>query len=100
MNRYMIIMALMLMTATSVLTACGTDDEPIIETPVTPVPEPEGPEDDDNSENGNDNGSDNNENNGEENEMSKNITVRIGDYSFLSHLRRMPQHVLLPLCCL
>lgn len=31
MNRYMIIMALMLMTATSVLTACGTDDEPIIE---------------------------------------------------------------------
>lgn len=82
MNRYMIIMALTLMTATSVLTACGTDDEPIIEAPVTPVPEPERPGNDDNSENGNDNGSDNNENNGGENEMSKNITVRIGDYSF------------------
>ena len=30
MNKYMIIMALIFMTATSVLTACGPDDETII----------------------------------------------------------------------
>lgn len=86
MNRYMIIMALMFMTATSVLTACSSDDEPVIETPVTPVPDPEEPGDDGNSgtgsgNNGNGNGN-NNENNEGENEMSKNITVRVGDHSF------------------
>ena len=86
MNRYMIIMALMFMTATSVLTACGSDDEPVIETPVTPVPDPEEPGYDGNSgtgsgNNGNGNGN-NNENNEGENEMSKNITVRVGDHSF------------------
>lgn len=96
MNRYMIIMALMLITATPVLTACGTDDEPIIETPVTPVPDPEEPGDDDNSEtgsdnngsdnNGNNNGNNNNENNEGENEMSKNITVRVGGRSFAATL--------------
>lgn len=91
MNKHMIFIALMLMTATSVLTACGTDDEPIIETPVTPVPNPEEPGDDDNSETGsdnneNDNGNNNNENNGEGNEMSKNITIRVGGRSFAATL--------------
>lgn len=85
MNKYMIIMSLIFMTATSVLTACGPDDEPIIETPIAPVPDPEELGDDDNSgsdNNGNDNGNNNNENNEGENEMSKNITVRVDDHSF------------------
>lgn len=91
MNRYMIITALTLMAVTSVLTACDTDDEPIIETPVTPVPDPEEPGDDDSSEtgsddNGNDNGNNNNENNEGENEMNKNITVRVGGHSFAATL--------------
>ncbi|MCD8237091.1 MAG: hypothetical protein LUD00_10690 [Prevotellaceae bacterium] len=90
MNKYIIIMALMFMTVTSVLTACGSDDEPVIETPVTPVPDPEEPGDDDNSgsdNNGNDNnGNNDNENNGGENKMSKNITVRVGNRSFTATL--------------
>lgn len=91
MNKYMIIIALMFMTVTSVLTACGPDDEPIIETPVTPVPNPEEPGDDDNSgtgsdNNGNDNGNNGNENNGGENKMSRNITIRVGDRSFAATL--------------
>lgn len=89
MNRYMIIMALMLMAATSTLTACGTDDESITETPVTPVPEPG---DDDDSGNGSDNngnennGNSGNENNEGENQMSRNITIRVGDRSFAATL--------------
>ena len=89
MNKYMIIITLMFMTATSVLTACGPDDEPIIETPVTPVPDPEEPGDDDNSgsdNNGNDNGNNDNENNGGENEMSRTITIRVGDCNFAATL--------------
>lgn len=75
MNKYLIIMTLMLMATASVLTACNPDDEPIIETPVTPVPDPEEPGDDDNSENGNNNNENNDENNGGENEMTRNITI-------------------------
>lgn len=84
------------MTATSVLTACNPDDEPVTETPVTPVPNPEEPGNNDNSENGNDNnGNDNgnngnenngNENSGGENEMSRNITIRVGDHVFSATL--------------
>lgn len=85
----MIIMALMFMTATSVLTACSPDDEPIIETPVTPVPNPEEPGDDDNSgsdNNGNNNGNNDNKNNGGENEMSRTIIIRVGDRNFAATL--------------
>lgn len=85
MNRYLIIIALTLMAATSVLTACNPDDEPMMDTPVTPVPDPEEPGDG-NSGNGNDNGNNGNENNGGENEMSKNITIRVGDHSFAATL--------------
>lgn len=94
MNRYLIIITLALVTATSVLTACSPDDDPIIETPVTPVPDPEEPGDNDNTGNGSDNtGSGDNENNGEDNEnnggdneMNRNITVRVGDRSFTATL--------------
>lgn len=87
MNKYLIIMVLASMTAIFVLTVCSPDDELITETSVVPVLDPEEPGDDDNSgngsdNNGNDNGNNGDENNGEENEMNRNITVRVGDYSF------------------
>lgn len=87
MNKYLIIMALASMTAIFVLTVCSPDDELITETSVVPVLDPEEPGDDDNSgngsdNNGNDNGNNGDENNGGENEMNRNITVRVGDYSF------------------
>ncbi len=91
MNRCIIVMVLLLVTATSALTACSPDDEPITENPVTPVPESEEPGDNDNSgigndNSGNDNGNNGNENNGGENEMNRNITVRVGDRSFAATL--------------
>ena len=43
MNKCIIILTLLLVTATSVLTACSPEDEPITENPVTPVPNPEEP---------------------------------------------------------
>ena len=87
MNKYLIIMVLASMTAIFVLTVCSPDDELITETSVVPVLGPEEPGDDDNSgngsdNNGNDNGNNGDENNGGENEMNRNITVRVGDYSF------------------
>ncbi|WP_274950139.1 cyclophilin-like fold protein [Bacteroides cutis] len=87
MNKYLIIMVLASMTAIFVLTVCSPDDELITETSVVPVLDPEEPGDDDNSgngsdNNGNDNGNNGDENNGGENEMNRNITVRVGDYSF------------------
>lgn len=87
MNKYLIIMVLASMTAIFVLTVCSPDNELITETSVVPVLDPEEPGDDDNSgngsdNNGNDNGNNGDENNGGENEMNRNITVRVGDYSF------------------
>ena len=83
MNKYLIIMVLASMTAIFVLTVCSPDDELITETSVVPVLDPEEPGDDDNSGNGSDkNGNNGDENNGGENEMNRNITVRVGDYSF------------------
>lgn len=87
MNKYLIIMVLASMTAIFVLTVCSPDDELITETSVVPVLDPEEPGDDDNSgngsdNNGNDKGNNGDENNGGENEMNRNITVRVGDYSF------------------
>ena len=87
MNKYLIIMVLASMTAIFVLTVCSPDDELITETSVVPVLVPEEPGDDDNSgngsdNNGNDKGNNGDENNGGENEMNRNITVRVGDYSF------------------
>ena len=102
MNRCIIVMVLLLVTATSVLTACSPDDEPITENPVTPVPNLEEPGNNDNSGNGNNdsgNGNGNHENNEGENEMNRNITVRVGGRSFAVHLKTMPRHVPLPLCC-
>lgn len=86
MNKCIIVLTLLLMAASSVLTACGTDDEPIMENPVTPVPNPQEPGDNGNSgsedsNNENDNGN-NNGNNGEENQMNRNITIRVGDRSY------------------
>lgn len=91
MNKCIIILTLLLMTATSVLTACSPEDEPVTENPVTPVPNPEEPGDDNNSgngsgNNGNDNGDDGNGNNGGGNEMSKNIIIRVGGRSFTATL--------------
>ena len=85
MNRCIIVMVLLLVTATSVLTACSPDDEPITENPVTPVPNLEEPGNNDNSGNGNNdsgNSNGNHENNEGENEMNRNITVRVGGRSF------------------
>lgn len=86
MNRCIIVMVLLLATATSALTACSPDDEPITENPVTPVPNPEEPGNNDNSGNGNDDSGNGNENNGGENEMNRNITVRAGGRSFTATL--------------
>lgn len=89
MNRCIIVMVLLFVVATSALTACSPDDEPITENPVSPVPTPEEPGNNDNSGNGNDdsgNGNGNNENNGGENEMNRNITVRVGGRSFAATL--------------
>lgn len=86
MNKCIIILTLLLVTATSVLTACSPEDEPITENPVTPVPNPEEPGDDNNSGNGNDNGNNGNGNNGGGNEMSRNIIIRVGGRSFVATL--------------
>lgn len=87
-NKHLIIMVLAFMAATSVLTACNPDDEPVMDTPITPVPTPEKPGDNDNSGNGSDNNGNNNENNnnGGENEMSRNITIRVGNHRFAATL--------------
>lgn len=77
----------------SILTACSPNDDPIPETPETPIPKPEEPGNNDNSENGNENpgngnGNENN-NNGDnegENEMNRNITIRVGNHSFYATL--------------
>ncbi|WP_229099017.1 cyclophilin-like fold protein [Bacteroides finegoldii] len=86
MNKCFIIIALMLMTTASVLTACSPDDDPVLETPETPIPKPEEPGGNDNNS-GNDNENsgnenDNENNNGGENEMSRNITISVGNHSF------------------
>lgn len=91
MNKYLIIITLALITTTSVLTACSPDDEPVMETPVSPVPNPEEPGNDDNSgtgsdNNGNDNENNDNGNNGGENEMNRNITIRVGKHGFSATL--------------
>ncbi len=84
MNKYVIVLALVLMTVASVLTACGTDDEPITGNSV--VPNPEEPVDNDNSGNENGNNGNDNGNNEGENEMNRSMTVRIGDRSFAATL--------------
>lgn len=86
MNRCIIVMVLLLVTATSALTACSPDDEPITENPVIPVPNPEEPGNNDNSGNGNDDSGNGNENSGGENEMNRNITVWAGGRSFAATL--------------
>ena len=85
MNRCIIVLALLLVTAASVLTACSTDDGPITENPLPTVPIPDKPGDNDN--NGNDSGNNDNGNNGGENEMNRNIIVRVGDRSFSATLK-------------
>ncbi len=89
MNKCFIIMALMLMTSASILTACSPDDAPVLETPETTLPKPEEPGDNDNSGNdnenpgnGNDNENNNNGNNEEENKMNRSMTIRVGDHNF------------------
>lgn len=67
------------MTAASILTACGTDDEPIKKNTVTSVSNPQEPGDNDNSGTENDN-------NGGENGMYKKITIHVGDRSFAATL--------------
>ena len=91
MNKYFIIIVLVFATTASVLTACSPDDDPILETPETPIPKPEEPGDNDNPGNGNpgngnDNENNNNGNNGGENEMNRNITIRVGNHSFYATL--------------
>ena len=71
MNKCIILLALMFITLTPMLTACGTDDDPITDIPVQPNPEESG--DDDNSGSGNNEG---------ENKMNRSMTIRIGDHSF------------------
>lgn len=77
MNKCVIVLTLMLVIAAPVLTACGTDDDPIAEIPVTPAPNPGEPGDNDHSGSGNDN-----ENNEEENKMNRRMTIRVGGRSF------------------
>lgn len=83
MSKCIIVMILLLVTATFVLTACTPNDEPITENPVTPIPNPEEPGDNNNS--GNENNDDNNDNGGE-NQMNRNLTIRVGDRSFAATL--------------
>ena len=80
MNKCIILLTLMFLTLTPMLTACGTDDDPITDIPVQPNPEEPG--DDDNSGSGNDNGNNDNGNNEGENKMNRSMTIRIGDHSF------------------
>ena len=80
MNKGIIILTLLLMTAASVLTACGPDDGLITEDTIThPVPDSQEP----GGNNGNDDG---NNDNGGENKMNRNIVVRVGDSSFAATL--------------
>ena len=73
MNKCIILLTLMFITLTPMLTACGTDDDPITDIPVRPNPEEPGDNDKGNNDNGNNEG---------ENEMSRNITIHVGDHSF------------------
>lgn len=91
MNKCIIILALLLVTATFALIACSPDDGPIVENLLTPIPNPETPGDDDNfgdgsGNNGNDNENNDNGNNGGENQMNRNINIRVGDHSFAAIL--------------
>lgn len=80
-NKCIITMALLFMAVAPTLTACGTDDDPGAEPPVTPTPHPEQPGDGDDNNNGNNNG---------ENEMNRNLTIRVGGRSFTATLEDNP----------
>ena len=80
MNKCIILLALMFITLTPILTACGTDDDPITDIPVQPNPEEPG--DNGNSGSGNDNGNNDNGNNEGENNMNRSMTIRVGGHSF------------------
>ena len=71
MNKCIILLALMFITLTPILTACGTDDDPITDIPVQPNPEEPG--DNGNSGSGNDNGNNDNGNNEGENNMNRSM---------------------------
>lgn len=80
MNKCMYIIALLFMTALSVLTACGTDDELMTESSGMPVPDSEG------LENSGNNGNESENNNREENKMNRNIIIRVGNHYFAATL--------------
>lgn len=80
MNKCIILLTLIFLALAPMLTACGTDDDPITDTPVQPNPEE--PEGNDNSGSGNDNGNNDNGKNEGENKMNRSMTIRIGDHSF------------------
>lgn len=83
MNKCIIILTLLLMSVTTALTSCSPEDEPITENIIPPsIPDPEEPEDD----NGDENDNENNGNNEGENQMNRNITIRVGDRSFVATL--------------
>lgn len=92
MNKCIFVIALLFMTALSVLTACGTDDELVTETSVMPVPDSEEPENNGNS------GDESGNNNGEENKVNRNIIIRVSGHHLLQHLRTMLRHVPFLLC--
>lgn len=97
MNKCIVLLALMFITLTPILTACGTDDDPITDIPVQPNPEEPG--DNGNSGSGNDNGNNDNGNNEGENQMNRSMTIRVGGHSFDATLEDNPRHALLQLCC-
>ncbi len=80
MNKCIFVIALLFMTALSVLTACGTDDEFMTETSVMPVPDSEEPE------NSGNNGDESGNNNGEENKVNRNIIIRVSGHHFAATL--------------
>lgn len=80
MNKCIFVIALLFMTALSVLTACGTDDELMTETSVMPVPDSEEPENNGNS------GDESGNNNGEENKVNRNIIIRVSGHHFAATL--------------
>lgn len=83
MNKSIFVLTFMLMTAASLMTSCGTDNEPIKENTPTQVSNPQESGDNDNSGTGNDNNKNDNEG---ETDMYRNITIHVGDRSFAATL--------------
>lgn len=75
MNRFAVALAIVLMASSFAMTSCTAGEEPMTEVPDIPAPNPETPGGDD-SGNGNEG----------EKETTMNITIRIGDSSFVATL--------------